>query len=75
MRHLHPAPVQVRLLLLCPTSNSFGDCVDDYDDDEVHLPDDTRKKRRLNLRRVAFGQDTEAADLAQVVKEVEHGNG
>ncbi|GJU99137.1 hypothetical protein Tco_1328408 [Tanacetum coccineum] len=75
MRHLHPAPVQVRLLLLCPTSNLFGDYVDDYDDDEVHLRDDTRKKRRLNIRRVAFGQDTEAVDLAQVVKEVEHGNG
>nr|GEW52356.1 hypothetical protein [Tanacetum cinerariifolium] len=26
------------------TSNSFGDCVDDYDDDEVYLPNDIRKK-------------------------------
>nr|GEZ50550.1 hypothetical protein [Tanacetum cinerariifolium] len=29
------------------TSNLFGDCVDDYDDDEVHLPGDTRKKEEV----------------------------
>ncbi|GKB94615.1 hypothetical protein Tco_0980752 [Tanacetum coccineum] len=54
------------------TSNSFGDCVDDYDDDEVHLPDDTRKNEEIHY---FDREDTEVADLAQVVKEVEHGNG